>query len=268
MAKTVVLGDLGKYSGDTVLKFDGVDDYASIPPVTFTDLDVGSIEISCVYITTGVESYPIGKIVDFSNWIGYLSNGNIAVRFSDGTYFSVPSGIVVSGYYSIRLTFNEGIAEFFIDDASVGTQDITGKSVTINLIGEGRRISYTGDLCRVIFELSGVVVADYINNNNFGDSSLIDNSGNGNDGTIFGAVWWKKYVDEVYATPQLLKDTLTDPLGADYHVVYTDATPFYPSDDVFWNPYNLDPEFTFTVVQQGAGGADGASYTYSFSYNF
>lgn len=267
MANTVVLGDLEKYKGDTTLKFDGIDDVANFPQIEFTDSDMGSIELQCVYITTSVDNYPIGKVSDFGNWIGYLTNGNIAVRFSDGTYFTSPSGVVSDGYYSIKLTFNSGVGEFFIDGVSVGTQSTVGKTLLLSVLGEGRRIKYAGDVCRVVINKNGSVYADYINSSNFGDTTLVDNSGNGNDGTIVGAQWWKKEVDQNFATSQLYKDTLVSPLTEDQYVIYTDATPYYGSDDPFWNPYNQDATYSFSVVQQSLGARAGA-YHYSFSYEY
>ncbi len=96
----------------------------------------------------------------------------------------------------------------------------------------------------------------YINEGDFG-SPVLPSNPSGADGSYNGATWWKKGVDENYATSQLYKSTLVSPLTEDQHVVYTDAEPYYASDDVFWNPFNQDANFGFTVAPLGGTGSIG-----------
>ena len=113
---------------------------------------------------------------------------------------------------------------------------------------EARQLNeFIGIYSNIIVHSVGLDGSIYIKNGDFGSTTLIDHSGNGNDGTINGATWWKKGVDEVYATPDLYKSTLVSPLTEDQYVTYTDGTPFYDSDDTFWNPYNQDVTYSFTV---------------------
>lgn len=96
---------------------------------------------------------------------------------------------------------------------------------------------------------------NYSSQGSFGNTSI-------GDLTLVNPVWWKKGVDEVYATPTAYKSTLVSPLTEDQEVYYTDATPFYPSDDVFWNPYNQDLTYSFTVSPFYSAGMNGV-YTFS-----
>ena len=55
------------------------------------------------------------------------------------------------------------------------------------------------------------------------------------------------------------------------NVVYTDATPFYATDNVFWNDYNIDPTYDFIVNKQSDGGTGELGYgftTYTYSYSY
>lgn len=56
--------------------------------------------------------------------------------------------------------------------------------------------------------------------------------------------------DFTYSTEQEFKDTW-GVMDSNYYV--EGATT--PEDDPFWNPYNQDPTYSFTVVQQLTGGS-------------
>ncbi len=51
--------------------------------------------------------------------------------------------------------------------------------------------SWVGCVNKLEIFKDGQLEASYVKNGDFGSSTLIDHSGNGNDGTIHGATWWK-----------------------------------------------------------------------------
>lgn len=236
MSKTVVLGDLGKLKGfDDCLKLDGNTSYFETP--TF---NLDSSDIFEVYFYADETLQPFDTLVSSDD---------------RGTEFRVDSSMRIS------LTTSSG-SRYFVDDVEVFSGDIFPAykmfhKLTVMLASPqsftfwGRR-STGGNNYRGLIKKLTIGGFSYINNGDFGASNL-PSTPIGKDGTIVDAQWWKQSVDENYLTPQLYKSTLVSPLTEDQNVIYTNAEPYYPSDDVFWNPYNQDLTYDFIVSKQSLG---------------
>ena len=236
MANNVILGDLSLYRSDDAIKVDEISQNIQAP-VSFDQLIIN-----------------LYKYEVYNKWQYIFDNR------SDG------GSLWMSLSSTNTWSFNPSELEVFVNDVQVfngGTVQIYGNQSTIKIVSVnglipvgkvGNNQSGTEPLNGYVSNMqvyqSGVIVGEYIKNGDFGSSVLTDHSGNGNDGTIEGATWWKERVDEVYATPALYKATLVSPLTEDQNVTYTDATPYYGADDVFWNPYNQDATYDFLVNQQ------------------
>ncbi len=232
----VVLGDLALDSRDDCLRFDGGYTPISIPVVVGDRIKV---------IVGGAET-----LSDFQ----YICDGNIGGRCLIALHNMAWS----NSYGTTADRAYDGDGEYwFTVNTNSTIQSLGARYTGID--------NWTGFFC--CFELVGKV--RYIENGDFGSATLVDHSGNGNTVPIGSATWWKQDVDENYATSQLYKSTLVSPLTEDQNVVYTDATPYYASDDVFWNPYNQDVNFDFTVSKTEdpiCAGCKTYSYSYSYSY--
>lgn len=264
MANNVVIGDLGKLRKPDALRFEGAEK-CTFPSVSYVNGDSLTLSFTSVR-TIGGDDYILGYQENFSQWAGFLSNDNLAIRWSDGTYFTAPSGITSNGYYDIMISITSGnLVSAYVDGELVGTGDSTGKTLSIDSLAYGRRLYYSGVIRDVVLVKNSVEVGRYIQNGDFGNTTLIDQSGSGNDGTIIGATWWRQGVDEVYSDPTLYRSTLPIPLNDDQYVTYTDGTPFYPAGDDFWIPYNSDPTYDFTVVKQSSISIGQGLYQYGSS---
>ncbi len=230
MANEVVLGDLALDSRDDCLKFDGVNDYIAFPSTVVDFVRCKIIAESNIADSMILDNRLDGGtafVVYNTSGVIYLSN--CAMMIND---VNVVNGTTVIPY-GVELDIKIALSQSVINLFTRQSKDRSFKGLVWNLELQGTSDTYS-----------------YIQSGDFGSSTLIDHSGNGNNGTIHGAQWWKKGVDENYATPQLFKSTLVSPLTEDQNVIYTDATPYYPSDDVFWNPYNQDLTYSFTVSEQ------------------
>jgi len=267
----VVIGDLGKYSGDDCLKFDGVNDYVDIP----TDGNVFDVEFSCKFTPLTFNPSYQGVLGKKDKWVCYLvSSGGIQffIRRQGGTwFFNTTSNYAVLGEENdleccidssnnLSYVILNGVRTDFVNqiyDTSIFS-NFMFLGATNESSGSDPSLPFKG--CIRDFKVDG---SEYIQNGDFGSTTLIDHSGNGNDGTINGATWWKQGIDEVFATPALYKSTW-GVMVDDQTVIYTDALPYYTTDDVFWNPYNQDITYTFTVTQQQIV----KSFDFNFNFNF
>lgn len=238
MANTVVLGYLSSLYGydDCLRMLGGVGSYLQVP--SFTISPTNSLTARLSLRDFGVGDYSI--ILDdrnISDGLVFIENNKISIQ--GGIRVDIDGVEVFNG-----TTYSDSEEHLFRFYTHVGrehtfTNIMCRNDQTVGVRGCVRLVEYVG-----LFR--------YIINGDFGDTEtvLVDSSGNGNNGLFFGASWWKRDVNQNFATPQLFKDTLTTPLTEDQYVIYTDATPYYGSNDPFWNPYNQDPTFSFTVVQQ------------------
>ena len=265
----VVLGDLSKYRGDDCLKFDGADSVTWGVPSEITYM-------YCEFIPSDL-SIQGGHIIGaelgakFSHYvvtdeISFLSSFD-GSAWDYNTQFFVD---VVEGVNVIEMIYNDNTLTININGQSKVVSGIPNapKSNQIMTIGSrnGTVNFFTGIYHKVKYN-----EYNYIQNGDFGSTTLVDHSGNGNDGTINGAQWWKKDVDENYLTPQAYKSSWIIPMEQSQNVIYTDAEPYYPTDDVFWNDYNIDPTYDFIVNKQSDGGTGELGYgftTYTYSYSY
>lgn len=157
--------------------------------------------------------------------------------------YSISEGEVVS--YEIIIT--SGNIEFTVN-GNTENKAISGTplaSVTGNLVLGNEFDGLGGDLMHDFYTFEIVGVVKYDTTSYYGSLDLPDLSGNGNDGTLNNVLWWKKGVDAVYATPQLAKSDIGTQTG-DLTLKYTDATPYYASDNTFWT--HNKATYVFTVI--------------------
>lgn len=258
MANTVVLGDLEKLNGIDSLRFSSISGVATIPHSLFNYNYSISLELILRSINATGTIYPtlISNNYSFGGNTGYTYAFNPdnyrSIRIQIGNvllpqWVNVFSESDVGKRINITLTKNGNDYDLLKDGVSQGvfTSSETRSILPDSQIRGGDSI----DLCCV--ETGGF---SYINLGDYGSANL-PSLPSGADGTISVVQWWKNLkdgtlVDQNFATPQLYKDTLTAPLTEDQKVIYTDATPFYGSNDPFWDPYNQDPTYSFTVVPQ------------------
>ncbi len=262
---TVCIGDLSKMSGETVLDFDGLTDYTS------TTLDYSySGQSSCSGTFTVFPKEPptgIGRIFRIGDTItiGYnVITGALGVYLCDNSVswlgdwnlWNYPSsegvridvGFVVSGN-TITITMNgtihtTSIAGFVSFRGSNSLEVGADSSLTHRFKG------YIEDF--ILYKNSDYtsMLVSYIQNGDFGSATLIDHSGNGNDGTINGATWGKlvnNKLVEHHATKELYKSAWTIPMAESQNVFFTDPADYVKASDSYWNDYNIDPVFTFNV---------------------
>lgn len=259
----VVLGDLSKYRSNKEA----------------INIEMGSIEVPIVVNNStnfSFEIYPLGyssrnhtPILDSGQ--DYYANTGFALLCENTTntieIWTGSSGFNTGVLYSLKTTYkiSKTADQLQINDSVFTIPSIT-ENGTVSVVGQ-----WAGAQAYCIFAKFLIGGYSYVNDGDFGSSGL-PSIPSGNDGTMNGAQWWKldengDPIDQNFATPQLYKDTLVSPLTEDQYVIYTDATPYYGSDDPFWNPYNQDATYSFSVVQQSLGARAGA-YHYSFSYEY
>lgn len=225
---------------DDCLMFDGVDDRAYTPnnPTSLSKIRVE-------FYNKTVESLSNKYLIDTSNG----TRGFLIRRFG--------TGIVVFIYDDRALGLQTANSNVI---AGLNTLEIlvSGSSYTVNLNGviatqnnyNGNFVSgtaglaigdaidstpsphYEGQICCVEIEGFGT----YIQNGDFGDATLIDHSGNGNDCIIVGPQWWKLKVDQHFQTAQLFKSQL--PLvPVEFQNVVDIKVGIPPTGDAFWEAY-------------------------------
>jgi len=256
MANNVVLGDLGLYRGSDCLKFDGVNDYVKIDNTPIlTDFNI-SVECTPLRLT-GTQFIWANRNGSDIHLDIRASNFAVGIESSFGAeVFTHPTILQVGSTYNISMTYNSSTLNGVIIVNGV-SHIVTSLGAPLTVSNGWQNIgaldfgSSPIDHCNMDIRDISINSSCYIQNGDFGSATLIDHCGT-NDGTINGAQWWKVGVDEVYATPALYKTALVSPLTEDQYVTYTDASPYYNSDNVFWNPYNQDTTYDFNVTTQVA----------------
>ncbi len=253
----VVLGDLALDSRDDCLRFDGVTGKLLTPCVINSD---HKITIRFVYEGfTGSLGYVLRASNDFNTGIYlYVQVDSLRYNIGDGSGLkgvTHSTRLVVGNTYEVVA---EAIGNYMTLTINGTTMSYNHPSVMYNsdpvsLMGRSNdnSVNVKGVVNDYNISINGSTCSEFPAGD-WGDITLPDGA------TLTGGVqWWKKDVDENYATSQLFKSTLTSPLTEDQHVVYTDAEPYYASDDVFWNPFNQDVNFDFTVAPLGGTGSIG-----------
>ena len=198
-----------------------------IPPLTTTEYyALGDSEHGLVVGSSGVASLKIRDIDGNDRYYSYQDNisDNIERKIS-----FVNTRDTVIGY---------------IDEVEKFSYSIGYEAVGVNLLFASLNLSNRakGDLYS--FRVHG----DYFDMSEFFGVEDLTSSGT-TTATLNGATWWKSGVDENYITNDLFKATLIDPPTTAYDAVVTDAE-YIPQDASYWNPYNLYPEFPFSVTLQ------------------
>jgi len=264
MNNKVVLGDLSKYHGDDVLKFSGVDT-APVSPIKISSTLDGTHEVYCMYdgkvasdgnvvgesIASAIGGFQIRYDIGNNKW-------NFQYRIGGTTYYSLQSTatVTVGQWYKISVNINGTNVSLTIDNVlQDSNSNFDGSGIDVNsfvAIGGKSQNRYFSGLIRdyAYTTNSSQLVMSYIQNGDFGSATLIDHSGNGNNGTINGATWWKEGVDQQFDTPQLYKSQWVIPMEESQNVVYTDALPYYATKNAFWNDYNIDEVYAFNVSRQ------------------
>lgn len=252
MSNKVVLGDLSLYKGNTSLKFDGVNDRCSFPVLGVgSDFTVEMDIIPYEVISNGFLFHPRAERDYYLRVVG----GEIRMSSWNGSSNSVTlaTGIQVGVKYSIVCTISGTNLSATVNGVSVtGTLPVGNLTSNTNLLGsqDGVLNNFKGEICCCKITTSTTSV-DYIQNGDFGDVTLIDHSGNGNDGTIIGATWWMQDINQQFDDPLTYRSQLPVTPVEVQVVTYTDATPYYPTNDPFWGAYD---ENWLVVSDQSGGG--------------
>lgn len=252
MANNVVIGDLGKLRGNDCLRFNGVDSAVKILSTPLIDDFNVAMKITPYDLANPQFLWANRNGAD--TWVR-ISGGKIATgaRIGGSDQLVIhPTVLQINKEYSVTVT-KSGDNYVVTVDGVVHNGSTTGvpastsdgwQSVGLIDFGSGTKEYFDGCMRQLTVDESV-----YITQGSFGDATLVDYGVNGLDGTLTNTIWWKQGVDEVYATPTLYRSTLPFPAVEEQNGVTTDAV-FYPSDDPFWNPYNQDATYGFTMIQQ------------------
>ena len=252
MIKKVVVGDLGKYSSDSILRYSAIVGQDSLfSPVS----SITNWKLKCCVSTKDTLGIFTGFFGTTTSIVGFFPSSTIRVRFLDSSQVDFNFPYNLDELYDMTVSYDGTTVYFEVNNGQhVDSSNISGKTMTFNAVGggyDGVQFPYHGDVCSyklTSFDES-ILYVDYDTGirNEYGVSTVTDDSGNNNNLNVNGAQWWKLGIDENYSTPQLLKNTLVFPPVVAYDVIYTDGSPYYGSNHVFWNPYNTDPAFPFNV---------------------
>jgi hypothetical protein len=250
---SVVLGDLSLLRADDALRF--FSGYCTLTAPSTSPDSFGACTIVSDVVFDEVASVQVLHAQGTSAYRSYINSGVLTINGASTTNFTAVAGVS----YKIEVDYNssgEGIAIRVNGSAYTitgGTAPV-GNSSASSTFYVGTRDNLSLILQGVLtgFEITGF--GSYIQNGDFGSPTLIDHSGNGNDGTINGAKWWKRNVDEVYSTPDLYLSTLPVTPEEFQYVTYTDAEPYYPTNDPYWGNYN---ETWLVVSKQSTGVSTG-----------
>ncbi len=231
MANEVVIGNLADDKRDDCLRFDSPLDRVGVS----IDVEQGDVvEFGIAYWggDTGWEYV----------FEGLLPNRVLCAKRAGGGW--------TDGYGATTTPPFNGVGDY----VSVIERDST---ITALFNNTGGNEAMEGVFSYLRVKRGSVVIAEYIQNGDFGSETLIDHSGNGNDGIINGAQWWKKDVDQAFSDPLTYRSQLPATPVEVQHVTYTDGVPYYPTGDPFWGLYD---ENWLTVAELGG-------HTYLFRNN-
>ncbi len=257
----VVLGPLSQYNADAILRLDG-NDYIETG-VNIVDTLNGVHRVKCRPTTlTGdhsVVSYNGSDgngyfqlrtdIYDTNKQRWCFQSFNFGYNMTYGT-----SAIVVGETYDLELHLNGSNVKIYVN----GVLDAEENNFNSGSIPATDTLAVSGLMFDRTF-IGDIGYYDYVDNvngavfkyeikNQYGNTNLIDTSGNENTATISGATWWKYGVDEVYATKELYKASWDNPMLESQSVNCTDTSQYLPVNDVYWNPYNQDATYTFSIT--------------------
>jgi len=249
----VVIGDLELYKGSDALKFDGVDDYCDTGILTSSLLD-GTHKVTAKYTDDMSTDRSIFGDDSSGFQLRFDTGPNIYLfqyRTLATSYEFILGTAPTGGYDEFELKVSGSSVELIINSVSQGTiNDFDGAYInSTTKIGVAQNRYWVGEISQYSYtsNVDGLVFS-YIQNGDFGSATLIDHSGNGNDGTINGATWNKQGVDSTYPDPATYKASWVSPMEQAQLVRYVDPnTTFYDTNNVYWNDYNIDSVYSFNV---------------------
>ncbi len=254
MADKIVIGDLGEYRGDDCLTF--ASGASVVTPSNGTIIDK-LITADILYKSGLGNRY----IADFSpagegGWIFRVEDNRLrfTVFQSDGQVLNVYYNPLVDGttYCIEAIALSSGTLNLTVNGSmSQAAFDGTNKIPTTGTVVVGNAVE--GLTENLDSQLLGIRIDGEFNynlNGQFGNVSVLDSSGNGNDGTINGATWWKKEIAENYLTTTAYLNARPAVQEVAQEIIVVDPSQYYPTDDVIWAPYNTDPTFSFIVYLQ------------------
>lgn len=266
MASERVVGDLGALRGyDDVLRLPTKTAKVHSAPVVVADSD---FEAEVVFLYRFQDSGFSGIIYNGTQSNGWFAGMDTSGKFVVVSYhngFSQPitssaTATIGSVYRMVlsrigttyRLRVYDG--EALLVDQSGGSRPLIAGNIEFGL---GSMVSSLGSYSDIISARQNDVV-QYTLNGQFGNVQVLDSSGNGNNGTINGAQWWKKGIDDQYATALLAKNDLIaeGSFVEDVTLLVTDRAQYIPTEDPFWDDVRaLQGAYTFEVVDKFSSGS-------------
>ncbi len=245
---TVCIGDLALLTGhDDCLKFDGVDGKLV---ATYPIDNDHEIELDLTYEGfTGSLGYLVRGSSNFSSGVYlYADTGGFLIYaiYSSGGTSSIyhTTKLVVGQKYLIKATTTGLNMSLTVN----GTEEtVTASAITYNpadamIMGRPDNTANTKGLIHSYsIKVSGVV-KDVFPSGSWGDTTLPS-------GTVLsgGAQWWKQGIDQNFPDATSYKSQWPMPMEISQDVIFTNPDDYIPAENVFWNPYNVDPTFSFTV---------------------
>ncbi len=258
VGRMVVIGDLGLYKGDSVLWLQNYGDQLEQNTTPSGDFE-------CTLDFERVDNQLYQRFVQHQvatrGWLFALDENGILFRNQNSAGSQTIHVPIDFGAYTVVFGMRQRDGETLPNAKTMylsldgGTEITKNAGISPTIISDLFLIGYGVNARMGRFKMSGYHNFDYKPSmDSFGGSILTDYSGYGNHLTIAHRnSWWKQGVDEVYANPSLYQASWIIPMEEAQQVIYTDGTPFYPTDDPFWNPYNQDPVHSFTVTKQKYG---------------
>ncbi len=245
--ETSVIGDIALANGDGFVAFDG----SGVINTSYSPNIEGKL-VTVDFYEKNIANVPNRYLLDTSNGATgfllrrYKTAVTLYIYSDTGQQKSITTTDCLDGWNRLTLLLDNNNLTLTLNGSS--TTGSLGGSFSVGTLPMvvGGRVDSDQD--RFVGGISQVSIGDelvYNLDTQFGNSTIIDSSGNGNDGTIVGATWWKTVngvpYTGAYLTPTAYRSTLLRPVenNADQRVIYTDGEPVWERDDPEWNDWNL-----------------------------
>jgi len=156
----------------------------TIPAVTLT----GDFDIPFEFYTGDNSTFQmvLGNTATSNTFLSVVSGQALRLRDDVGGSFQTATGVFqLNRLVKGRCIRTASTVEFFIEDTSVGSGVVAG-NVTFDLVGQygGAGFGFNGILANIGIDDAGTLIRSYkINENLANGSTIIDSSGNGQNGT-------------------------------------------------------------------------------------
>ena len=269
------------YSGqETYLEFDGVDDYVDISSVS-DDMNSDTTFSFKLSVNPMTASFPegVGYVLSINGSSGgnvnvllvgiNQANGTLRIYVGDSYVFYSSIGVTDNNWHDIAYTRNGTVGTLFLDGVILGTHTVTyslsssdywsigqefdGTSISNEYVGYIDNVSVWDRVltqeeiqANMTNELTGNEsgLVGYWDFNEGSGTTVTDQSGNGNDGTVNGATWEVSDTSQdVLLTYDFTLDnwspTGTEHLAVEYRVGATWNTlrDFANTEDFAWDTY-------------------------------